>query len=488
MANSTKPDAKILSLANGKEAQLVGLLSSLSEELACQLAEALERDRLMGGSGLPFEAIMKGLRPKLRLQNPLTRRRIPTPERAFFDVIEGLIIDDHGEDKQQGRIARRSLDPLWRWLIATAGDKLQPVIADVTQSILKGSGDQIRQSLAQLDVIAGETIRAALKKSESNNKYTKELAAALGGARAVDDARELSRILQIGDDIRALHQALPALIDSEAEEQFDLIRQTYDRVVEKFPAGAPYIVLTLAQRVTHPWELFGIAARLVQAENDQNLKQSDLAMVGEWLVLDLEIEAASLKNLKVANFDPQRADEILRRFAMLQSGMTHEVGMRKDGTWGKRLLKARGAVSEGLEALFAGIIQELRAGLAMTKAASGARTGALVPVLDGPPDGAAIARLEAIVQFLATARRFANQLGYSVAFDKTKNEVTSYLEEFASGVVSFLPTAKNGERERALAWADVLPRIAAPMFSEEAVKILNRRIAAASVDQLQAKA
>lgn len=484
MTNSPKPDAKERpAVAPRKEAQLVGLLSALSDELAVQLAQALERDRLAGGSGLPYEAILGGLRPKLRQRDPIDRERVPTPQRAFFNVIDGLIVNDRGEDKQPGRIARRSLDPIWRWLLATEGEKMRPLVADITKALLGSDRTAIRERFAPLDAAAGETIRAALKKADATPKYQKELAQALGGARGLEDMRELGRVLQIAGDIRALRDALPPVIDEELPEEFDLIRKSYDEVAEKFPAGAPYLVLNLSGRVAHPWNLFGIAAKLVQADDDQDLKQSDLAMVGEWLVSDLEAEAAAIKNLKPTSFDPQQADEFLRRFAMLQTGMTKEVGMRKDGQWGKRLLKARGAVSSGLEALFAGIVQELREGLPMQKATSGAKSGALVPVVDEPPDPARMKRLESILSFLATAKLFASQLGYAVAFEKTKSEVISFLEEFGGGVLGLLHAAKRKDRERIAVWGDACLKIMSTLFTDEAIKIFNRRLAAATAEQ-----
>ncbi len=488
MTNSAKPDAKQQpAVAPRKEAQLVGLLSALSDELAVQLAQALERDRLAGGSGLPYEAILSGLRPKLRQQDPTDRERVPTPQRAFFSVIDGIIVNDRGEDKQPGRIARRSLDPIWRWLLSTEGEKIRPSITGVTKALLGTDRAAIRESLAPLDLAAREAIRAALKKADATPKYHKELVQALGGQRCLEDMRELGRVLQISGDIRALRDALPPVIDEELPEEFNIIRSVYEEVAEKFPAGAPYLVLNLSGRVAHPWNLFGIAAKLVQADDDQDLKQSDLAMVGEWLVCDLEAEAAAIKNLNPTGFDAQQADQFLRRFAMLQAGMTKEVGMRKDGQWGKRLLKARGACSSGLEALFTGITQELRAGLPMEKATSGAKSGALVPVVEEPPDPQVMKRLESIVLFLATARLFASQLGYAVAFEKTKSEVSSFLEEFGSGVISLLHTAKRKDRERIVAWGDACLQIMAAVFTDDAIKIFNRRLTAATADQQQTK-
>jgi hypothetical protein len=481
---NTKPEIRpSAGTGRRKEEQLIMLLSALSEELALQLAEALERDRLAGGSGLPFDAIMSGLRPRLRQSDRTHRRRVPTPQRAFFEVLEGLIVNDRGEEKKPGRIARQSLDPIWHWLMEVGVAELEPIRDEIGRCILSGQQPALKEALCRFDDVAARTIRDDLKKADASGGALKELTIALGGRRALEDLRELARVLQVGEEIRFLRFGLPPVIDDEVEEQFLMVQEAYEAVMDRAPAAAPYLVLSLAPRLSHPWELFGIAGRLVQAEDDQDLKHSDLAMVGEWLVCDLETEASALKNLKVTDFDPRSADEILRRFAVLQAGMTREVGMRKDGAWGKRLLKARGAISDGLEALFQGVVQELRAGLPMHKATSGARSGALVPFTDKPPEEEAVERLESLMQFLATARLFANQLGYSVAFEKTKNEVTGYLDDFAGGLVNLLAAARRKEREPIRVWADVCQRVMAPIVSEDVLKLVGRRIVAAMADQ-----
>lgn len=473
-------------LAVRKEAQLGALLSHLSPEIALQLATALERDRLAGGRGLPFDAILNGLRPKLRQLAPEARRRIPTPQRLFFEVIDGLIVDGYS-DKTAGRIARRSLDPIWRWLTAAEGNRLSSLCERLSQQVLVGDMDGAHEAQKQIDAVAGEAIRAAVKKVEQGGKGAKELLQALGGQRAFEDMRELGRVLQVSEEIRALKLALPAIIDRDEPEQFDLIRGAFERSVERSVAGAPYLVLALSSRAAHPWELFGIAAKLVRAEHDQQLKASELAMIGEWLVQGLETEAAALKAIKPADFDPARAEEGLRRFAVLQTGMTREVGMRKDGAWGKRLLKTRGLISDAVEGLFERSVKELQIALPMERLSSGSRSGALVPAFQEPPAPEIADRLPALTKFVAAGKQFAGQLGFSVALDKTLVEIQSLFDDYTDGLIGRLAQSRGPEREVAQAWADLTARVMTPIFSEEAIRILSRRMAAATTAETEAR-
>jgi len=481
MSKIKSASKELAELATRKEAQLSAFLALLSPDVALQLATALERDRLAGGTGLPFDAIFAGLRPRLRQLSAEARRRIPTPQRLFFVVIEGMITDTAG-DKTEGRIARRSLDPIWRWLLTSQSARLEPLRDQIAQHVLTGDEPAALAGQRQFDFIAGDAIRAAVKKVESKDRAGKDLIQAVGGQRGFEDMRELSRVLQISDEIRELKTALPPVIDYENPEQFDKIRGVFERTVEKSLSGAPYLILSLAPRVIHPWELFGIAAKLVRAENDQHLKASELAMVGEWLVQGLEAEAAALKALKPADFNPARADEFLRRFAMLQTGMTREIAMRKDGAWGKRLLKTRGLVSSAVENLFERTVKELQLAFSMQRASSGSRNGAFVPAYSGLPDASVSARLEALTKFLATAKQFASQLGYSVALDTTLVAIQSLFDDYTDGILDSLAQSRGPERDLAHAWAELIVRVMTPIFSEEAMRILTRRMTAATVD------
>jgi hypothetical protein len=480
--SKNKLETKVLTeLANRKGALLTAFLSQVSPEIALQLATALERDRLAGGSGLPFEAILSGLRPRLRQLPPEACGRIPTPQRLFFEVIDGMLTDGLGE-KTAGRIARRSLEPIWRWLITSEKERLDPLREQIARQVLVGNRAAALQTQKQFDAIVGEAIRAAVKKVEQGAKAGKDLVQALGGQRAFEDMRELGRVLQIADEIRELKSALPPVLDAEVPEQLEIVRAAFERSVEKSLSGAPYLVLSLCARVIHPWELLGIAAKLVRADDDQQLKASELAMVGEWLVNGLEAEAAGLRALKPADFDPAKADEILRRFALLQAGMTREVGMRKDGNWGKRLLKTRGLVSDAMQGLLERIVKDLQLALPMERASSGSRSGALVPAFKDVPYGLIGARLPALAKFLATAKQFAGQLGFSVAFEKTLIEFHSLFDDYTEGLLNRLAQARGTERELVRAWADLTVQIMTPVYSEEAMRIFGRRLAAASAE------
>ncbi len=140
-----------------------------------------------------------------------------------------------------------------------------------------------------------------------------------------------------------------------------------------------------------------------------------------------------------------------------------------------------------MEGLFARALKDIQAGFTMRRANSGSRSGALVPSYSGPPNAAMGNRLDALSKFLATSKQFGGQLGYLVAIEKTFTEIHGIFDDYTDGLLDGLAQSRGSDREVAAAWADLTLRVMTPVFSEEAMRILSRRVAAAAAD-LQVRA
>src|ERR1051326_2851092 len=101
-------------LSENKQLLLGGFLGRLPERVAARLAKAVEVDRLIGGSDLPHEEILRALRPQLRTVPDKTRTQ--TPQRFFCRPFEDLLVSPDRSAKQKGRITRSTIEPVWNWL------------------------------------------------------------------------------------------------------------------------------------------------------------------------------------------------------------------------------------------------------------------------------------------------------------------------------------------------------------------------------------
>src|ERR1700741_4796354 len=102
-------------MADAPPNKLRDYLLELRPEARALLASELERALLRGEAPPGALAILEQLRKTARREG----RKLPrvgNPQRLFFTAIEPFIAGDIPERKHLGRIARGSLDPLWKWI------------------------------------------------------------------------------------------------------------------------------------------------------------------------------------------------------------------------------------------------------------------------------------------------------------------------------------------------------------------------------------
>ena len=468
-------------LVTSKEEQINNLVQALSTDRAQKLAVALEAEKIKGSDGnLPIDAILMGLRPRLREGDPETRMRLPTPQRLFCCAFESLIVDDGGRRKRPARIDRSSLTPIWQWLMAADGGNLREDSLPLADAILAGDEARWLDALAHFDRRVTEAVKITFERVDNDGKFAKRLTTRLGGDRAKDDLKEIGAILEVGADIRALQRDLPVVMSPVTQSHRETIGHYLQIVEPKGGKASAFLVLSIMHRLPKPWNVVGLSGQLLEAEDDHDLKQSSLSLVGERVIEDIEIDAESLSNLRSGEFDPTAALELLRSFAARQKGMTKELGMRKDGDWGKRLLKARGTVSSGLERLFDKSVKEFSSTLSTRKPRSGSKASSLrVPDLARAPDAEKGHRLASLAKFIVGSWDFASQLGYGVAYEKARSEIDNYIDEFAGLLVDARTSAATEDEGAIEAYAVVCEAAMRPLFSDEACQVFARRMASA---------
>src|SRR5436190_4765765 len=90
-------------------------LLELKPQARSLLASELERALLRGEAPPGASAILEQLRKTARREGRKVPR-IGNPQRLFFAVVEPFLVDDTPERKHVGRIARASLDLIWKWI------------------------------------------------------------------------------------------------------------------------------------------------------------------------------------------------------------------------------------------------------------------------------------------------------------------------------------------------------------------------------------
>src|SRR5262249_56948660 len=89
--------------------------------------------------------------------------RIGDPQRLFFASLEPFLVDDRSGRKRPGRVARMSLDPIWRWLCADLMPAETPAYAEQIKLQLLANEIGKAEALAHaLEDQAASRIDAAL--------------------------------------------------------------------------------------------------------------------------------------------------------------------------------------------------------------------------------------------------------------------------------------------------------------------------------------
>lgn len=461
-----------------KEEQLQAFLSRLPDGISAQLAAAVEVDRVAGGRGLPHEMILAGLRPSLIRSGPA---RTPTPLRLFCEPFEDLLVTGTRRVKQPGRIARATIRPLWTWLgTDLLGTRLEAYAQRIAAAIVSRNEDAQRVALSQLQQEASAAILNAVTPVQPGSKQHRELEARLGGPGSIADAREIALLLQVGDEINALRTALPRPIESLSEEHLAIIRHTYDRFTAEHPDQAPYIALVVMGRLVQPWEALRLAGVVSRKTTDTVIAGTDLGVVGDVLLSDAEALAEQLAAVRQPDFDPGFVSLLVVNFARLTSGLVKELGIKRDGVWGQRLMKSRSTVSSAIESMLERAPKEIMAALPVHRVGGFGSRGPRRPDVSKDPDQEKIARAERYAQVLNATRPFASQAAFAAAASDAFEEVAAQLRTYCEEILTEVRAAPPEARNRTEAHLNVGVRLATMVFGPEEGELLRRRGTAAT--------
>ena len=455
------PEEKIKALSN--------FLGKLPEQIAARLAKAIEVDRLGDGVLLPHDAILDGLRPILRRGTNIARTA--TPLRLFCKPFEDLLVSGPRKDKQKGRIARGSVAPVWKWLANTLlPDEHAEYVRTTKAASYAYHLDEANAAAAGYWTRASQAMRKALE-GDANRKAAR---LALNGEAAVADAWEMALLLTAGDAVRELHAILPKHTPVLTEDLVRSLRSIYERLAERAPDSAPYVAVAAMNRLQHPWEALRLPLTISRQTQDTLISSTDMGLVGEILLGDMESHAVQIHAARQPIFD---AGELVRHvagFAALSNGIVKEIEMRRDGRWGQRLMKDRAAVAEMMESFIKRAPREILAVMPTLKTGSYAG-GPRAPDLSRALDPEKIARARRYAELLVGCRPVAAAASFGAALSDARDEVIVALKPYCEDSVKELREAEGERRRIAEQYFEVAAELATQFLSAEEGEFLRRR-------------
>jgi hypothetical protein len=462
-------------LSPEKTARLSLLLGSLPAQVAARLARAVEIDRLSGGTGLPHDLILGTLRPMLRQVE-----RTPTPLRLFCRPFEDLVVAEAPKEKQKGRIARTSIAPLWRWLSETLLPEASAAFAaDIKALVLAGRFDEARARAAAFWALAAHAMQNAFAQDR------KAARAALANQAILADAEEIALLLGAGSEMSEVQKLVPRPALQLTDEMLRALREVHDRLIASAPDAAPYVAVVAMNRLMHPWQALKLPQLVAHHSDDTLISATDMGLVGDLLFSDIEHHGGAIRAARHPNFDAEAIVEHLSHFAGLSSSIVKEIDIRRDGKWGKRLLKDRAAVAETMEGLMERAPKEIAAMLPVQKSGAfggGPKCADFTRAVDDEKAerGLRYARL------IVGCAPYAALGSFAAARKDAFEEASQHLRGYNEDVVRELRAADAERRAVVERQFDLATELTGLLFSPEEAEFLRRRGKAAMNAQVAA--
>ena len=460
-----------------KEHELKRLLATLPADKALTLAAAVERGRLAGDRSLPVEMILDGLRPTLRrAQAP----RVPTAQRLFCEPFADFLVDDPREYKQPGRIARSTVRALWRWLRDTLRVGLAEIETQVSRAVFARDMRMQTEAAQRMQAEILNLLRTALDRAAQGSTERRVLAAKFGSEEALADLEEIASLLMGANDLAPLRGLLPRRIDTLTEQHSAFVRDIYDQLTARKSDLSPYVGLLVLARLKRPWEALRLASIVSRRTNDALFSASDMGIVGDVLLADMENLALDIASARPDNIDADVLLTKLDRFVQMSGGLVREIGVKREGKWGQRLIKIRQLASDAMDSLIVRAPREITAALPVQRLGAFGGRGPRRPDLSRDPDGVRCERALMWGRLLAGSTPYAGGGAFYAAHKDAFEEVSQYLRTYTESMMAELRTLEFDKRPRAMAFQQQAEALSDVILGLEETEQIRRRAAAAT--------
>lgn len=456
--------------------QLKEALSALTEAQTEKLIVALERDKLAGGA-MPHDLILELLRPRLQAEDHGSKKRggAPTPVRHLCWPFEELLVNSRGGPKHRGRITRTSIMPVWEWL---AQDRMPDVLADLSHRIVEHTLAKDKEGLDSavevLHATCADAIREGLAEASPGSKKKRLLVERLGGEDVLEDAREMGLLLEVAPLLSVFKRGIPKNVAELTPDLAHQVRDLFDELAQAQPDAAPYAAVIAMRHIAKPWQMFRIVKGVAHTNTDVLISRTDISIVGELLLLDMEEAVDCLETVDPGE-DPEAVLDKLKLFTQISRGITEEIGVRRDGTWATRLMSARGAVSEIIRERSDRAPTKIIKALPMRSTGRFGRGGPSRPDLSKEVDPRAVEQARCTVRFLEGARRYAQAGSFVGSLNTAVTEIDRYLEDYERTILDELRNEDPAIRDRAEAFLDAAASLVDIFRSPEEAALLRKR-------------
>lgn len=438
--------------------RLQSYLRELPQQARALLLREFERSLLRGEDLGAAELVLQELR-RIAREQQAGAPRIGHSARLFFKPLEPFLVDDLGQHRHPGRIARASLDPLWTWIGRDLLPRDSAEMDELISTALQAGDEEKAQYLVRTfqDRVAaalGDNLRSA----SVDETTRRRMLAQIGTQRAQEDAETLRCVLKARDGLNAMAARLPLQVGNLSSKQLD----EYKALIEK--TGAPgtelflYSLLTVRSRLAAPWQLIRFGVKAAGSDTAARVAETPYGVSVNIVLSELERQVLELR-------DDLRSGRGVATGALLKTihdsarGLRTELDMPIDSSWGRALSGLRAQIGDTLRAEIESMPGRVRRLLRIRPAAN------ISPQSRIDPQEAA--ETEALVAFVGTCRHFASELAINEMTQRTYSEMQQFLDNNMNSLLDALRQCGPAERGFRKSQVDVAVRLSGIVFGKD---------------------
>ena len=265
--------------------------------------------------------------------------------RQFFLPLSDAIGDRTVIEPSRALIPEALLVPLWSWISTDldpdAAAQAMDAASTFSQDLDDEDLDEARSNVARHIL---ETLDQLKEEPRESKRLRHQL-----GVTDFEQVRSIAGLLMSVTALREALDGLPDEIETMDDEVCAELRDRYEQAIEELPESGVWVLLMTMARVHKPWRMLRVFERIARREDDFLLTHTDMSVVGEALLSDAEFYLKGFKDTPKSPEQVEASVQAVTQFAAVTVGMTREIGIRKDGAWGKRLFELRNAASQQME-------------------------------------------------------------------------------------------------------------------------------------------
>ena len=440
-------------------------LRELSPGACSLLISELERSVLRGEEVTGADLVLQELRRILREQRD-DALRIEDSAQLLFKPLEPFLVDDRGDHKHPGRVARSSLEALWNWIQRDLlPNDANDLAADVSEAMLAGDRPRTERLARIFQDRVAAAIEATFSAAEDDEKIRRRTLQQIGTPRAGEELAALKCALKGRDVLASLSARLPLQIGNLANDQLEECKTLIESAAARDGELFLYALLTVMNRMTAPWQLIRLGVKAAGSDTAARVAETHYGVAVNIVLAELERMVAELR-------DDLRCGQGIAVGALLKTihdsarGLRTELALPVGSTWGRALAAQRTQISDLLRAEIESTPSRVQR-LLRPRPSREIRPNSVL-------DPNEVAEAEALVEFVGICRYFAGELAINEMTQRTLTELRQYLDNGTRALLESLRHAGEADRSFRQSQVDAAVRFCAKVFGREYAALLGK--------------